>query len=85
MVASLYDELDSHKSDFHSIVHFIDSYYQDEIESLNPKHICKHCVSNSSGKGNVICMHCHPNHMFLLSCHLFEFMSSGCIMLINVF
>ena len=70
MIDYLYDELDSQKSDFDSIVHFIDSYYQEELESLTPKHICKHCVPNSSGKGNVICMHCYHNHMFLLSCHL---------------
>jgi sugar-specific transcriptional regulator TrmB len=69
MVDYLYDELDSQKSDFDSIVHFIDSYYQEELESLTPKHIRKHCVPNSSGKGNIIRMHCYHKHMFLLLCY----------------
>jgi hypothetical protein len=70
MVDYLYGELDSQKSDFDSKVHIVDSYYQEELESLAHKLICKHCVPNSSGKGNVMYIHCYHDHMFLLSCHL---------------
>ena len=36
MIDYLYDALDSQKSGFDSILHFIDSYYQQEYESLTP-------------------------------------------------
>lgn len=62
MVDYLYDKLDSQKADFDSIVHFIDSCYQEELMCSTPKHISKHCVPNSSGKGNVTCIHCSLTH-----------------------
>ena len=40
MVDYLYDKLDSQKADFDSIVHFIDSCYQEELMCSTPQHIC---------------------------------------------
>ena len=62
MVDFLYDKLDSQKAGFDSIVRFIDLCYQEELMCSTPKHISKHCVPNSSGKGNVTCIHCSLTH-----------------------
>ena len=51
MIDHLYDEMDHMRDDNDSIVQYIDTNYQDEVDAMMVKPISKHYIMNEDGKG----------------------------------